>query len=1064
MSTPPATFSPAVDAVVQRLSRAAGDGALADRRAFTVARTEAVLRLREIPRGDPWQWTVSLLQAAMAACRFARAEVDAREEEAERVTTLRFAVPGADLAAVDLGELLLGALDEAPGGLGDPTPEEGARRCRVALAVAVNAGLAQGPAAIEVVTPTQHAIFSRRESVKEGQDPYRQARGGDRSPEHSVVVRVREPRPSFGRRLATFLALRGDAIDGIARVWERALLPAPQGLDLRAGVDLHRQLPGARVRLGDHALWGRIPEEVGVWLVRDAVKVLDLGKALAAAGVDVAAFRGWIECPALRLTADGARVSEGPALDLLVAWLLDAQAHSFQAAGLPQVIWPAALDHVPTASGRPVPLALIQQAVREGRDFPYEWPHRQDHVPEAMRARTYVLWPSELALLGQRVPGLRAVPARSLGEIVRVARADLSALEGASLPALPLDLGGAAELALPGGQALRLAITALVHRSPTADEGSILLLAYGRRLAQSRDEKKALPGVTLVCELADDVHVAVDELRGDREGLAAALARAQAAALGAREAILAHAFTHDEPWELPFVRSLAAQATPQSVGLAYQSQGGELRLGWSEGPLLALEVGKTRGGERVTLGDALQRLRDRGGILVDDPKQRWGSLEPADAARAMVRLTPHGRALCLRVLGHSALWEMPTAPEAHVQVRAASAQRGLVLGHGAVDQHRRSLGRVTRAREALRAHLLIASALGDPTYGLEQVPLFTRYDPRAMTPSRFVSLTEIVDEAPRPRLQPAGAVGRELTDVVIEATPGEAALLHQVLGLGAASPRAEPRLEPSGAIRRHSHERAPLVTLPVADELATGTLRIDDPEAGRSAISLWSSGLHIDDLTLPEPLDCVGGRLWLSAEGMKAGTERLAAHLRALARELIRRALQGRLLHAPETAEARALAVLIERLRAPRGDASWVADLLPEGAPGLRRAERLARSLKLLPLRRLLGGGVERLTLILRQSLAAQVVVDTAMLSWKVATVNEAPAPRGGRWVLELGRRNGWIQRGLAAEAGPAPFDAAALVVAVALAQARARALGAGDPDEEAVAMYRLLALAYAHG
>ena len=412
---------------------------------FTVARTEALLRLREIPR-IPWEWTVGLLQAALCVVRFARVQVSARVTERERLIELHFSTPGAALEEVlsGLGDILFQALEEVPYALREPTPEEGLRRWRVAVGAALNAALAGAPTELRLITPGGARVLTPREGTVSGRhDPYRERRDPERCPRDMFIVRLREPRPSFGRRLASLLALRGGVEEEIEAVWWSSLLGLGdvEGGSLAAGLDIQRRLPGVRVRLGEHALWGMLPEKGGPWLVRDGVKIFDLGPELAEVGLDRRFFAGWIDCPSLRLTADLAGITQDRAYDLLIAWLSDAHAHAFPGTGgLPQIVWPTEIPHVSMASGRPMPQADVRQRAVEGADFPYEWPHRRAQVPIRAQARVFVIWPSELAVLQAAIPELRPVPQRNLGEQMQQARADLAGLAQRSLPPLPLPL------------------------------------------------------------------------------------------------------------------------------------------------------------------------------------------------------------------------------------------------------------------------------------------------------------------------------------------------------------------------------------------------------------------------------------------------------------------------------------------------------------------------------------------------------------------------------------------------------------------------------------------------
>jgi len=969
---------------------------------------------------------------------------------------------------VDLRGLALAGLEDAPTRLGESTTAEALARWRVLVGAAVNMGLAQGPSSIEVITAGDARAYERREAAA-GQDPYRERKSEARCAAGSWVLRVRSPRPSFGRRLASWLALSSDVLDQIGAAWKRAQLQPNQEDDVRAGISLARALPGSRVRLGDHAVWGGVAGAGGVWLVRDGVKLLALDKTLREVGIDPAAFVGWIECPRLRLTVDGAGVARDGAFDLLVAWLHDARAHTFPGAnGGSQVIWPVELEVVQTASGRPASITEISRRITEGRDLLYEWPHLRSQVPGPAQARVFLLWPSELAALKARFEGLRALPYRSVGEGTAFARVDLRpALEG-SLPAVEVPL---AEPALTlGAERLRLELRALVHRQPSAIAGSILLLAHERGVAQSRDERRVIPGVTLLCTLVSEEPgggVAIEALRSDRAALEAIFERARVAARASEDALWAAALAASSPWELPFVRAKAVESSAVSVGVGFRVGGGELTLAWRDAAILRLQVGATLGGAPRSLGDALAALREQGGVLCGDEKQRWRSLEPEDAESRLWLLTPHGRDLCERVLGRAALWTMPIAIQSLLGPQPAEAQRHLLLRGESVDGARALISKEPRARAALLAHLLVARCVDAPTYGLEDAPLLRRYDPRALNPSRMVSLREVMSERPAPGLCLAETVSRELVGVVIEATPGEARLLHRALGLAPALSGASlPEQHVPGArtaVRRHGHDTPPLVSLPVVDPLAAGSLRIERAMEP-AKIALWAGGLHIDDLALPAPLDLVGGRLWLTRQGVKVGSSALAARLRELAQELVRRALAEQLLHPPESAEAEASQALMTRLRGAPRTLEWIADLLPveQGPPG--RALALALSLQRQPLRRVVGLGQERLQQLLRQALGRAVAVETAMLSWKAARLRTEEGERA-IWAIELGRRAETIQRALARDATAAEvYVAAVLIAGSVLAQAREQRLRGADPDDLVVALYRLLALAYAQG
>lgn len=421
---------PSVAAALSQIRRAEGDaGAL---RAFTVARTEAVLRLRELPRPGTWHFTLPLVRAANAVAGRARGFAEEREDGGARVVTLTFSTAGFDYAAVDLRGLVLAAAD------GEQDVSDGtcpaAARWRRLVGTGVNEALASAPLAVEVRTATRAVRYVRRDSCAAGQDPYVEHQAPGRCPPQAFEVELRWPRPGFGRRLASWLSRQPRAEAGVTALWRAALPGAEPEETAAAGFELGRPLPGMRVSLGTEeapvGTWGVAPELGGPWLVREGVRLVSLAAALRRLGLTPSEFPGWIACPRLRLTADETSVALDASCELLAAWLLDARAHAFEAAQPPGFVvrWPTTLLHLPTATGRPAPIEQVARRCREGRDLVYVWPHQAATVPEAIRARVFVLWPSELALVQREIAEARPVPARALGETRQIERADLGKL------------------------------------------------------------------------------------------------------------------------------------------------------------------------------------------------------------------------------------------------------------------------------------------------------------------------------------------------------------------------------------------------------------------------------------------------------------------------------------------------------------------------------------------------------------------------------------------------------------------------------------------------------------
>jgi hypothetical protein len=1080
-------LSPSVAVVLERLRRGAAVEGQA-RRGFTVARTEALLRLRDLPR-VPWAWTLGLVRAARLLSTSGRAMVFEAEEGDERVVTLRFGVGGRDLAGAELRSILHAAV----AGPEDRSMQDAAwlgelgTRWRAEVGAAINAGLAAAPRSIALHTASAGRVYLRRDSQTAGQDPYAEQPASGRCPPQAFEVVVREPRPSVGRRLTAWLARQAGAAPQVEQLWREALFLEP---GQAGGVELGRALPGHRVALGEHAVWGAAPRLGGPWLVREGVRALSLAPALAAAGLPVDALAGWIECAALRLTADEGAVVQDAAFELLVAWLHDARAHAqvgeAQGAG-PEgqvlkdmskesatdkaawtVVWPTRVGQVPTASGRAVDCETVTQRARLGRDFLYVWRHQQGQVPAAMQARTFTLWPSELAALQATVPELRPVPVRALGDAPQVERVDLTSLAQGSLTAVAVELGAGRVAATRAGARIELTLQAFVHRYPTAAQGATVLLAYGRRVANVRETARVVPGVTLICEV---VGADIDALREEVALLQALTDRCREAATQAMPMLLAQGLAHATPWEVPLVRAQTEALTGAALGLRYRSERGEAPpvLVWEESPLLGLTVGRDATGTRpVTLQQALERCRDAGGIAVLVPGQAWPGWVAREPMHAPWSLTTEGRALLERVIGKDVLWDMPTLPELHALPLELSAQPGL-LQPPAELQRLRERSDDERNRPALLAHLLAARASGQPVGDLEELPLLRRYDPRALQPLRRVSLAQVLAEAPLPGLLVAGAVTRTLAGPALLVTPGEAWLLHTAglrpASAGGVTSAPAPTSGHARPLRRAGGANAPLLVLPVASQVAVGALRLEGLEPTK--VALWGGGLHIDDIELPAPLECVGGRLILTRQGTRSVGDRLSGEIRGLCRVVVAQALEQRRLHRPGGPQHAGLGEFVARCQAAiaAGQGALIADILsPKPAPeGERLGSRLGVSLQRHPLQRLPPAGPRRLEAVLRQVLARPLAVGSALLSWQAASLRRA-AETGAGWEIDLGRRNAFVQRAQAAEQGPEDsYLAAALAVAALFSAGRDMRAPVSALVDEWVADYRLLALVYAH-
>lgn len=1112
----------------------------ASRHRFTVSREQALLRLRDqaSERGDGrWDWSSWLVRAANAMSEIPEARVELGEGagsgsgsgEPLRITTIDVITPGTQFDGLDLTDMLAGALEAD---LGEPIcggePELRVRRFRMLIGRAINAALAHQPVAVELETPVGGRRFERREQLSEGRDPYVERKIGACVGTSRFVVRVIEPRPGLSSRLGRWLRRRGELTQELATLWRSQRLADHDvdNLDEDGALSLGPALQREPVTFGDHALYGPRPGASAVasgpaWdslhLVRDGILLVDLGPALREQQLDVGSLVGWLDCPKLRLTADERGVVRDANFELLVAWLHDYQGRSD---GTGAVSWPVSLGEGPSsASGHTITLARLTEDARRGRELVYVWRHQAAAVPAHAQAQIAALWPSELLLLRERFADLRLVPLRALGNTGDVDPADLTALSAGSYEALalvkdsPLGAGGPGEpeqdtLALD----LRVSVDAYVHRAPTATTGFIVILAYERRVAQIHEYAKVIAGVTLICRVrSEGTELDVAKLRRDYVVISKIAELCRSKARAHWEALLAHAMSRAKPWENPLLRAALDELGPRSIDLRYQKTEDGVRLGWRDTVLLDVELGralaKPNGRSRSlaqqadqsqpakTLRDALRQLREPGVVLIAHPHKRYDRILSDDPRlRPWLLHDDAARALLVRVLGVAVVLDMPIVAEAHPLVVGdpLEDQRHLLRGRETIERDLQRSPTEPLARQRLLGHLLVARGLGldaaglakqgPDALGLETVPLLDRYDPRALSPTRLVSLASALSEQPRPGLVPAGAVHRGLPRPMLEVVPGLADLLAQVEdlepGLSASvGTGPDPTVlidEGAGerstttAIRRRARGVPPLLAKSVVHPYVIGRLQVAG-DASSDGIGLWASGLRVGELELPEPLGRVSGRLLLTAKGKLVGQAKIREEITGQARALLADALRQRTLLPPDGPQRRRLDHFVEYIRGAVRveDRFELAEELGVSEPvgrGQRVAALRAMSLSAAPLRPLSGRREGMLSEIVRLSLAMRVHFDTAMLSWRPAKLGKRR--RDGSLEIEFGLRNVWIQRGLdqgaelsAEQHRDAALLAGVLVVAEFFCEARGRddvALGA---EHLVVALWRLLKL-----
>jgi hypothetical protein len=532
-----------------------------------------------------------------------------------------------------------------------------------------------------------------------------------------------------------------------------------------------------------------------------------------------------------------------------------------------------------------------------------------------------------------------------------------------------------------------------------------------------RESARVVPGVTLVCEL----HGAeMDALRGEAPLLQSLADRCGRRAERAMPMLLAQGMAHASPWEVPLVRARAEGLTGSGAGAALSRRRGRAAAG--VGRVAAARAGGgARGGEAVTLLQALERCREEGGIVEEDPRQAWPGWASREPGPGPWVLTVEGRGLVARVIGKDVLWDMPTLPEMH-----ARPGRG---ARGRCWRRRRWRGCPRKPddesrRAALLAHLLGARAAADGDEVLAELPLV-----RALRSAGADSLSErsawqqALAEEPRPGLLPMGAVTRELAGAALLVTPGEACMLRLRRAVVAAG---RPLAGGVDCERRGADARAAAAAGGTGERAAGGAGGVGGGGGGAAGGGdggdeggAVERGLHLDDVQLPAPLECVGGRLVLTRQGARVSGDRLGGEIRGMCRTVVMQALEQRRLHRPGGTQHAALGEFIARCEAAAaaGTAPLIADLLAPktGADEVRLGVRLGVSLQRHPLercRRRGRGGFESSCgrrwrgrwALARRSCRGR------WRRWRGSPI------RG--WEVELGKRNGFVQRALAEQPG----------------------------------------------
>jgi hypothetical protein len=1009
----------------RRLARGGGP-----RHSFTVERTEARLRLRDRPGQRPWEWTLVLVRGLLALVDVV--EVEARASSAQDVELLELTMrldPTA-LVGFDPGVIFDAALEPDPGP-GDGSLAHRQLRLRRLLARAINECLARGPRSLELVTPAGTRTITRQERA--GGDPYAETA----TPGTSDALTLRM---SFERGFSRWLGglFSGD-FAAIAAEWRGHVA----SMERRDHGAVLRAIPDRPfIALGQHARLWPAPARGSVQLLRDGVAVLSLDGAVAEAGLPALELAGLIECPRLRLTVDETNVVRDEALDQLMAWLSDAMARG-SGSPLQSVAWPETLATLTAADGGEVDVTMLGQE----KEVPFVPRALIERLPFAARPHVVVLSPSEHDALQRMFPALSLVPADVIVGAGQGERANLEALAQGCLPPLRIELPPLDELAID--------LAAYVHRHGAASRGAVLLLSRDRIVDRGEVDPAQLRGVTLVARMPQSS--AAMAAAADPDRLKTLAQRIVSEVIARRDALLAHAVGSlvdaSAGERMPLLRAAIDRLDAASLQLHYRVEPSGARLSWRTHPLLALVVASTRDGAARTLGAALVRARDVGGVVIGEPARRWYMLEATDEAHETWLPTAPGHELLVRVLGSGALWELPTVPQARPHVTHASQQEGLLLDRG---EAARLLARTSTdpdARETLLAHLLVARALGRDQLGLLDVPLCSIFDPDAVQPQRIVSLAALLADERMHAIVPPGTATRETVGPVVMASPGVAALLHEVVKLPlepiAAPRRRAPVIAPEARTAAARVSVEPVLRHPIADALAAGALHIL-PDGDRQGVDLWARGLRIGELELPSPLSQIGGRLWLSDAGVRVGRPGIEVMVLEHARALVAGAQRQAELAPPGGQRRRVLERFLAHCEAVANagdDRLQLRSLFAAPKRDAVLSANAATAARLPSLRRLWLGA------LVRHALGHAAKLETGWLTWRLARLADAAAPV---WQIELGGRHRWISRAERDDASVLDVQLAALAVA-------SEVLASAAAPRAAIAAALLRVIATAH-
>lgn len=778
-----------------------------ERRTFSLARAEALGRLRNRHGLQRWGWVSTLARSVLSLTPYSDLRFQVARHGVLRSTRLCFAFDPATLWSMSPLPLLDVALEPVGAAVRSRADERLTRAQRL-LGRAVNEALALGPSALRVRTPTHQHTFSLA-AVHPTMLDYE---------EHIAVVTTASPH---------------------ALEFEITLRSINEGLERLAGDDgafeslkvLNRTVPGAtveayggvlrtmpdlpHVRLGatPTARYWPTPRERGLRLLVDGVLMgADLDAAMREHGVDVSVLAGIIDAPGLALTFDERSVVPDPASTLLAAWLHDLVARGVRwpiadprvAGGQRRAIvdcqWPHALVRVQAADGRTYDLSDMGRAAAAGIPAVVAWPHEAAAVPLRWRAQTLVMWPSDLELLRRELPQLPIVPASEVRLDEASARGDWTALAEASLPMLTLGRTVAETEPLQ-----QLDVSVFIHRAGMTTNGTAVLLRAGVRCAFDDAPGRTIPGVAILVHARDDTPAQLLPPDTPSPRTRALIEHAHRFVRGRVHELVAHACAHAttaaQVERCTFLRSELAALTAADVGL-HREGGPAGALRWNEHPLLACVIGHRHDGGALTLASALE----------------W--------ARSAAALAPElARACVPSALGQS-VWSqlfgaLPFAPPVDAPAPTGAPPRGLdaarpVVAASAPTPPVREVAtfRVDLTDADLLGHLdvVLEGDSAGVTISIDGVSLITTVLPSPFAALRGeLALRERDDANPealqRLLLQCGWRSCRLAAQAMVRTNPSSprhAALRQFVVAARPHVPTAEPPLEP-GSVSRSTH-------------------------------------------------------------------------------------------------------------------------------------------------------------------------------------------------------------------------------------------------------------------